>query len=266
MIDLSKLSDIEIYNLWEKGNSYWQVSHALTDEKILKRQKELSELSHAHSLNKHKQLTDPTGKPPLVDLIKLFLDDPYKDEKNKINNQLHWNVIHALKSGKIIALGFEIPRKITSRPIEIPTDVIENGKNTFSGISAKRNTVEKGKIKIEDIRFIWRRLVDTALSRIIPIKKNGLIIEHDPQAIKAKTLPENSPKILPQKAGRKSRRQEILNAFKALSAEKKVTIDTSSTILSHLIREHIFLENPEQTPSDAGLSDETIRRIVRSTK
>lgn len=265
MIDLSELSDIELYHLWEKGNSYHGVLYALADKETLTRKNELFELSQAYSKEKtSNMISNPPEKIGLLDLIETITDQPYKAEENKIEYQLHWNVVNALKSGQIIALGFEHPRKISARPIEIPTDIIENGKNTFSSVFRDNKKIKKGNIKIEEVCFVWRQHVDNALSITTSGNSNSLVIDQYSHEHEENPSTKNKSVLMPTKVGRTSRKPEILQAFNTLSSENKVSINTPIQTLGHLVREFILKKTNAQSPRKTGLSDETIRRIIRT--
>lgn len=253
MIDLSNLSDIEIYNLWEKGISYWQATNALTDDKTLERKRELFELDQAHSKTQQADIKKKTanGEFGFMDMIDTFTDKPYKAEENEVERQMHFNLINALRSGRIFALGFETPRGLDSRPIVIPSDIIENGDNTFSRVLRDNKKIKKGKIKIEEVCFVWKRYADTALSITSKEASESIIIEQQP---------------INNKVGRSSRAPEILDAYDNLFEEEKITLSTPIQTMAHLIREFILSRSDNKKQSKTGLSDETIRRTVRYTQ
>jgi hypothetical protein len=155
------------------------------------------------------------------------------------------DVLEQIDRKELVGLGYVMPRKTADSPIQIPSDI-------WSGHIDWSNSTVSG----SGLSFVSVRLVEN--SKIL----SATSIEQ-PKAVKVGSPVEPFART---KAGRKSRKEEILVAYEALKAAGVVTLDTPKAILGHEVREFILKDVPKLERRETGLSDETIRRTIRSTK
>ena len=143
------------------------------------------------------------------------------------------DVLAQVQQKELIGYGYVLPRKVGDRPMQIPHDVwlgnIDWGSNSVSG---------------NGLGFVSVRLV--AVEKCTDVYENT--------------------KIRKRVAGRKSRKEEILLAYDALRSAGVLDRDTPTAILGHEIRSYILNDIPKEERRETGLSDETIRRTIRSSK
>tara|TARA_R110002096_G_C14634390_1_gene725115 strand:+ start:2964 stop:3527 length:564 start_codon:yes stop_codon:yes gene_type:complete len=177
MIDLSNLSDIEIYELWNNGITYWRAEYQLTPDETKSRKDVVEKLSHTHSQKVLEENRYPKKDATNLDIMKTLtsiMTNPYDKELNQIERDLFSIVIRAMNSDRLIALGFERPRTLNSRPVLVPVDVLAH---KIPNYSSNGLTLRKGKIKIDDVKFVWRRYIDQVLNNTKSIEAPKPAIE-----------------------------------------------------------------------------------------
>lgn len=243
MIDLTALSNEQIYCLWENGISYWQAEYQLTSQETRTRQETLKKLKDAHTKAEGEKLSNAT----FADMMKALFINPYDDELKQIDIDLHNNVIHAMNEDRLIALGFESPRKANARPTLVPVDLVAHKVPKFKLLSPNDRSIEKGSLKFEDVHFIWRRFVDEAMKKAENPEPTKLIIE---------TPPERN------KAGRPSTKEFIQKAYiecreLGLIDFSKFKKDAVFTVLSHIKNNH-----PQEFGDGKGFDDKTVLKHI----
>jgi hypothetical protein len=163
--------------------------------------------------------------------------DPRRVLKDDVLSQIHRH--------KLIAFGYSLPRDSEDTPKRLPDDV-------WTGDVDWSNSAVSG----AGLSFVSVRLVEC-----------GKVEHHEASGrAAAKSTPVSKQPIGPKKSGRKSRKGEILAAYHALQRDAIVSQDTPKAILGHKVREFIFKGVSRSERRETGLSDETIRRIVRGKK
>lgn len=165
--------------------------------------------------------------------------------KSGASKVLENDVLEQIQRKELIGFGYALPRKTVDTPIQIPSD-----------IWSKRVDWSNSTVSGSGLSFVSVRLVENS-------KKLSVRLVEEADILTTSTF--SSP-FLPAKAGRKSRKEEIMVAYSALEARGVITKDTPTAILGHEIRNYIFEDVPTSERRKTGLSDETIRRVLRSTK
>lgn len=165
--------------------------------------------------------------------------------KSEPQRVLKDDVLSQIRRRQLIAFGFSLPRDTEDTPKRLPDDV-------WAGDVDWNNSAVSG----AGLSFVSVRLVECSK------------VEHQDVSEKAghNSTPVSQQPIGPMKSGRKSRKDEILAAYNALKRDGIVSQDTPKAILGHKVREFIFKDVSRTERRETGLSDETIRRIVRGTK
>ena len=242
MIDLTALSNEQIYSLWDKGISYWQAEYQLTSSETRTRQETLTKLKDEHTKSEAGKLTHAT----FTDMMKTLFINPHDDELKQIDKDLHDNVIHAMNEDRLIALGFEVPRKVNSRPTLVPVDLVAHKVPKFKILSQKDRSIEKGSLKIEDVHFVWRRFVDEALRDA----KNPTL-----------SIPEiKDREARPQ--GRPSKSEIILTAYKHLDKTGVIDFTKPQKDAIHQVQSYIQNYQPDLYENGKGFGSETTRGYI----
>lgn len=139
-------------------------------------------------------------------------------------------VLTALHQGALLAYGYQLPRRIDDPPVAIP-------------ISLWRHAVRWHKNEIEGVGI---KLVEVCL---IPLKTI--------QAL-------NNEAPTPQAHGRPTRETEIMQAHDFLITSGAIKASDTIKTKGPVIRAHLKSQNPSPDSRTDGLSDETIRRILKN--
>ena len=146
-----------------------------------------------------------------------------------------WATRH-LRSGAIIGLGFEPPRRMNSEPVIIPAACWRYGAQSGSH-----------KLQIDGLTFTEIRILPrTAAERI----KAGWEIETVP--------PHPAPKRGPRGSA-----TNIAEAFEALHAAGRIDLDASAKSHFPMIRDWLQYHHPKVGYSAAKPTDETIRKTFQ---
>jgi hypothetical protein len=155
------------------------------------------------------------------------------------------DVLDQIQQNMLVGFGYALPRKIDDTPLQIPSDIWTGSVNWRS------NSVSGNGLSFVSVRLVE----NTKLISASPVNASETVKTDLP-----------SVPLAPAKAGRKSRKEEILAAFEVLLAGGVLTKDTPKSILGHEVREFVLKGVSKVDRRESGLSDETIRRIIRSSK
>jgi len=249
----------QAHDLWQQGKPLWSVLAEFDDseEKAYNTAMQIA-VSHPEDARNHllKKAKDTPRRREFLETL-----DKMIQKHGKIPGIAQWGLALApffnqgrdakddiygrIFSGDLVGYGYATPRKPDDLPARIPDDVWD-GKVNWSASS----------VTGAGLKFVSVRLVDEKKAEALKLADVRKRIDEGATAFP----------IAAAKAGRKSRRGEILAAYKTLEAEGAVTKDTPKAILGHEIRTFILKHVSAEDRSETGLSDETIRRIIRGTK
>ncbi len=255
MFDILELSDADRYAIWNEGISKQYAYVNYCNEDIKSRFITMREAARVADRRQMKNMVT-TGKKLKDAGVKNYLKEiPFEEQADKVEfekyeNELKTHMIKAIKQGVFIVLGYEYPRQMSDAPKPVPLDVWDQY-DPWHGDNFKLGTS-----KITDVRVTLKSSVASYFKPQQDI----------PQESPIPPVPATSSSPIEAKqAGRKSRKGEILSAFEILSSENRLTKDTPTQVLAHEIREYILNQTSLENRSITGLSDETIRRVIRST-
>ncbi|SEW19810.1 hypothetical protein SAMN04488515_1544 [Cognatiyoonia koreensis] len=149
------------------------------------------------------------------------------------------NLVKWLLSEKLIALGFEHPRKLDDLPRIVPAEFWRGTKNW------DRSTLSHQSIKFVDIRIIYPSYLTDM--------KMGNIASDEAAVVKSKV-----------KIGRPSVSGQLLRCFEALLESGKINPRNSFASHFSMIKAWLNEHNPDMMPNPQKLSDNTIRKHLSS--
>ncbi|MFC3053223.1 hypothetical protein [Kordiimonas pumila] len=257
MFDILTLPDADRYAIWSKGiaKEYAYVNYCNADIQArytaLKDAARAAERLRTKAIFKSVKEQSATNSrvvfsPPLLD------SSIEKTEFETYDTDLKDQMLQDIKNGVFIVLGYQYPRGMSDAPKPVPLDVWDQS-DPWSG-----NSFQLGSTKIIDVHITLKRSV-ASYFEALPEPEPEETIQNISQV--ALRVP-----FAQMKAGRKSRKEEILTAYETLKAQGVLTRDTPKAILGHEVREFILKGVPKPERRETGLSDETIRRIIRGTK
>lgn len=149
-------------------------------------------------------------------------------ERNNVVSEMHDHVISLIARSKLIALGYELPRRALDKPIEIPTDV-------WSGkIDWVKSAVSGNELQFVAVRVIPKVAAEKLLGKLIPAPK-------------------------PKPVGKPSVKREIVEGYKYLRERNQIDFSKPRTACDEQIRALLKLQYPDRAGTYAHLSDETFR-------
>lgn len=247
MIDLSNLSDIEVYELWNNGITYWQAKHQLTPDETKNRKKVVEILKQEHSQKVLEENRHPKKETTNLDLMKTLtsmMTNPHDKELNQIERDLFNMVIRSMNSDRLIALGFERPRTLNSRPVLVPVDVLAYKIPKYSSDGL---TLRKGRIKIDDVKFVWRRYIDQVLNKTKSIEAPKPTIENP---------------VVRKKSGRPSTKETIEKAYKQCNENGEIDFTLFKKDAAYIVRSYIQNNLPEDFGTGKGFSIQTVIKYI----
>lgn len=215
---------------WEKAIPLAQAYITFAHREDADRYRELmSETSLIAILERAKQKAD-AGEPGLEALSKSM--GPM-NSRSELRRNLEDQCLNWIKTGKLRAYGFTVPRKPDDEPTEVPRD--------FWGDFVKwdSSTIERHGLRIEGIRLIPPSWIDR--------------IRADLSA-----QPEGRGQ------GRRTRKPHILEAFEALNRLDEIDYAKAMAIYFPAIREWVKLTYPDDPDGEKGLDDKTIAKHIRN--
>lgn len=149
--------------------------------------------------------------------------------RTKLQNQcLSW-----IRTGRLIAYGFAVPRKPDDMPIEIPCDLWDGL------VKWDSSAVGRHGLRIEGVRLI------------LPVQ-----IEQ----IRA----ELSAQLEGRGQGRRTRKPQILEAFDALHRLGEIDYTGQMASCCPVIREWVMLKYPDDPDGEKGLDEKTVAKHIRA--
>ncbi|MBE7638691.1 MAG: hypothetical protein JJ879_14150 [Sneathiella sp.] len=147
----------------------------------------------------------------------------------KIKESIQTEMFRALKARKVLAYGYDYPRKASDQAQEVPEELW----SSFNDWS--KDSLSTNGLRMDAIRLIPINWISKAPS------------------------PDPAPKASP---GRPSRKDQILTAFEALDQEGKINRGNSMHSHCDLIREWILRHYPDESEQTKGLGDQIIRKTI----
>lgn len=192
------------------------------------------EAAHRTPLLVAVQTALPSDKPSAQDLMETLR--AVSEPRANIARQIDEWFARQLRSGAMIGIGFEPPRRIDSDPVFIPLECWRYGIGSASG-----------KIAVDGLTF--------AEIRILPRAD----MERLTQAWEFDAVP---PHPAPKRGPRGSA-VDIAEAFEALHAAGRIDLNASAKSHYPAIRDWLRHHHPEGGYSAAGPTDETIRKTFQ---
>lgn len=241
-----ELDTHDLWDAWNNGTPLSQSVEKFFNPKTIRRYRRLEKLasvfSLTHRLNREYQRSSDFSK--LATIM-------HADEKGSHSDRLKEfhsfrdAVIHLLYrgicDGRIIAVGFSLPRGVTDSPSRIPDDLLK----TLSVLD--ENSLEANGLKIDSIRLRMR-------------------VEMSPQSQPPqKELPpqNNVTDAVVISAGRPSTKSQIAAAYQSLNAEGKVDHSASKQECARNIHQFIISQNEGMSEDTKGFNIQTIVRHIR---
>ena len=181
----------------------------------------------------------PAGKDPMTKM-ELF-QRAFELTKAEINPRLQLEllceseVVDHIRKGRLLAYGFEVPRRLASLPAEIPLDVLVNLTSLSSG------KVQHGSLRIEEIRVLT------------PKRRDQIIQEW--QEVYA-PLPPKKPR------GRPSTQRDIADAYEALRDGGQIDPAQPQNSMHSPIRRWLMTHRRERGYSETKPSKTSINETV----
>jgi hypothetical protein len=155
------------------------------------------------------------------------------DELRRLTTELQTHCVQLIHSGKVLALGYAVPRGLADMPAPVPNDMWQQLVNWESG------TVSGHGLRIGDIRL--------AVVKAIPS-------ERLPLAAPSTMAPEM------RSQGRPSRETEVTTCFETLHASGQIDPSRPRIFYHDVIRKMI---DPSFTAKTPGLSRNCMQRILK---
>lgn len=149
----------------------------------------------------------------------------------KLRRKLEDQCLNWIKTGKLTAYGFVVPRKLNDAPIEVPHDLWDGL------VKWDSSAVERHGLRIEGIRLIQPSKIDR--------------IRADLSA-----QPEGRGR------GRRTRKPHILEAFETLHGLGEIDYQKPMARLYPVIRNWVMVAYPDDPDGENGLDDGTISRHI----
>ncbi len=153
-----------------------------------------------------------------------------REAEQNLKDYLHSRVI----GGKLLAIGYALPRSPTCTPVRIPTDVwnvsVDWDTETVSG-----NGMKFVAVRIAALADVEQRYA---------------------------ALPSGPLQVVAPARERPSQKEDIFNAYQSL--KQQGAIDPSKSMASHYepIRSHLCKIHPDRAGQFKTTSDETIRQVI----
>ena len=150
--------------------------------------------------------------------------------------------LNFIVSGKMVAFGYEMPRRAKSEPVRIPDDVFTDWHNIDWG----NNTV-----KGSDLHFTK---VYAVKSHELGQETNSeIIIEH-----------EEPIRETPNKVGRPNLGEKFVRAFKELEAEGCIDLSAPKSAMFAPVIQRAIESNPEEADRIKNVKDSTLYKSIGS--
>ena len=235
--------------LWQNGiikshGYYW-----FAQKKIKTRFQRLQKLNQGFTSKQIKKMLDTpktleTTSSPTEQLIAISSQQPpRKEEYEYLKNKLQTNALKWIRNGKLIAVGYQVPRQATDAPIEVPIDAW----TTYSPWS--NNEFQLGSLKIEDVRIINPSWFQSY------IEPSNITTELD------QTTTEKPRHTYPRQ-GRPSKRHIISDAYNMAVNTGQIDFNGSKKSICIFVRELIKTKWPDEFGKGKGFGDEVIRRTI----
>ncbi len=216
--------------LWEKALPFTQGRVRFAPDEMRARW----EAAHRNFWGNDVKSMLPSGQSSALEITKAFAA-AFKP-RQEINKAIDEWVTRQLKSGAIIGLGFEPPRRMNSEPVIIPA-------------ACWRNSVrhDSDKLRIDGLIFTETRILPRTAAK----------------QIKAAWEIETVPPHPAPKRGPRGSAMDIAEAFEALHAAGRIDFNASAKSHYPEIRDWLQYHHPKVGYSAAKPTDETIRKTFQ---
>ena len=155
-----------------------------------------------------------------------------------------------LQQGHLIAVGFNKQRKAEDTPVPLPNDLVQSGSFVWDSNRAFGGHLEMVNIRVGHINLL-KRLSEVARNDACEATTGDIFKKADDEI----AVDRRSP-------GRKSRRDQIIEAYEVLLADNVITEAATLPAKHQAIYEWVKARYPDPPSRQDGLSQETIRRVL----
>ena len=247
---------------WEQSpqlsDAYWRYAEKDVRQKYLR----LAKVAGPAAVNRNLLRTmqslqasafDSSTRPDSATITKALQDaiSPKRaPDYEKLADGLKKQCLTWIRQGHLVAVGFNKRRKAEDIPVPLPNDLVQHGTFVWDSNRAFGGHLEMVNIRVGHINLL-KRLYEAATEDAREGTKTEVATEaHEKIEVDRKST------------GRKSRRDQIIEAYEVLSADGTISETDTFPTKHQAIYKWVKARYPDPPSRQDGLSQETVRRVL----